>query len=199
MFTSRAEHRLILRQDNAHRRLLKYGHEFGLVSGNLYRDFIEREALISKSKELFSELKVKPDHINRRLSDSGSSEIHQSETVEKLTKRPELKLKDILMEIDEDIYPIINAILNDPIALQQVEIEFKYDGYISKQKDLISKIEKLENVQIPLNFNYLNLNTISMEGREKLTKVKPRSIGQASRISGVSPSDISILLVYLKN
>jgi tRNA uridine 5-carboxymethylaminomethyl modification enzyme len=103
------------------------------------------------------------------------------------------------MEIDEDIYPIINAILNDPIALQQVEIEFKYDGYISKQKDLISKIEKLENVQIPLNFNYLNLNTISMEGREKLTKVKPRSIGQASRISGVSPSDISILLVYLKN
>ena len=96
-------------------------------------------------------------------------------------------------------YPIIDALLENEEALRQVEIELKYEGYIVRQQELINKMEKLENLKIPTNFNYLNLKTISTEGKEKLNKIKPRSIGQASRISGVSPSDISVLLVYLKS
>ena len=89
--------------------------------------------------------------------------------------------------------------MEDERAIEQVEIELKYEGYIQRQQELVEKMEKLEKINIPLNFNYLNIKTISTEGREKLMKVKPRSIGQATRISGVTPSDISVLLVYLKS
>ncbi|MCX7797178.1 MAG: tRNA uridine-5-carboxymethylaminomethyl(34) synthesis enzyme MnmG [Melioribacter sp.] len=198
MFTSRAEHRLILRQDNADRRLMKYGYEFGLIPKELYNELKEREVLITKSKEFLSKTKLLPNEINSFLIQKNTSPIDNAETIDKLVKRPEINLVELLEFIKDKNGEIIDLI-KDQKALEQIEIEFKYEGYIQRQLELIEKMEKLENVLIPLNFDYSNLKAISTEGREKLSKVKPRSIGQASRISGVTPSDISVLLVYLKS
>lgn len=199
MFTSRAEHRLLLRQDNTDRRLLKYGNEIGLVSDDLVNELIKKETLIANSIDLSTEIKFPPKIINDFLEVRNSSKLDNSETLSKLVKRPELNLKELLLLIDVNKYPIIESLLQNEEALRQVEIELKYEGYIFRQQELITKMEKLENLKIPQSFDYLNLKTISTEGKEKLNKIKPRSLGQASRISGVSPSDISVLLVYLKS
>ena len=198
MFTSRAEHRLLLRQDNSDRRLLRYGNEIGLVEDDILKDLEEREVLITKSIELSKEIKLKPKNLNPLLESKESSKIDNGETISKLAKRPELNLRELLLLLDPGKYPIIDALLENEVALRQVEIELKYEGYITRQFELIAKMEKLEDTKIPQDFNYLKLKTISTEGKEKLDKIKPRSLGQASRISGVSPSDISVLLVYLK-
>lgn len=198
MFTSRAEHRLVLRQDNADRRLMKYGVEFGLVPKEMYDDLIKREALIVKTKDYLSRTKITPTEINPYLSSIETNPIDNSETIEKILKRPEVSLKNLL-EFSRNGNSELEEALEDNQVLEQVEIEIKYSGYIQRQTDLIDKMNKLEDLLIPLNFNYSNLKSISTEGREKLIKVKPRSIGQASRISGVTPSDISVLLVYLKS
>lgn len=198
MFTSRAEHRLVLRQDNADRRLIKYGYELGLVPKEMYDEVQEREVLITKSKEILKQTKILPSQINPYLESINQSLLDNSETIDKLIKRPELNLMPVLDRL-ENKEVLLNGLLDDKKAFEQVEIEIKYEGYIQRQTELISKMEKLENLIIPLNFNFLNINAISAEGREKLNKVKPRSIGQASRISGVTPSDISVLLVYLRS
>ena len=120
--------------------------------------------------------------------------MENSETLAKLTKRPEVKIKDLVSEIGLEFeFEVKKEIL------EKVEIELKYEGYIKKQQELVEKLNKHEEILIPLDFDYMSLNTISMEAREKLQKIKPRTLGQASRISGVSPSDISVLLVYLKH
>jgi tRNA uridine 5-carboxymethylaminomethyl modification enzyme len=199
MFTSLAEHRLLLRQDNADRRLYEFGHRFGLISDDEYKDMKAREVLITKSVELLEEIKFKPDEINSTLEAKGTNKIDNAESISKLTKRPEMNLKDLLTKLDFKKYPIAKSLLENEKALEQVEIELKYEGYIQRQQELIKKMEKLEGVKIPESFDFLKLKTISNESKEKLHKIRPRSIGQASRISGVSPSDISILLVYLKN
>jgi tRNA uridine 5-carboxymethylaminomethyl modification enzyme len=199
MFTSRAEHRLLLRQDNSDRRLLKFGNKLGLVEDQFVKDLEKKEILITKTIELSDEIKFTPKLINSLLDKKNSTQIDNGEPLRKLVKRPELKLRELLLLVDAGKYPIIDALLENEEALMQVEIELKYEGYIVRQQDLINKMEKLENLKIPTSFNYLNLKTISTEGKEKLHKIKPRSIGQASRISGVSPSDISVLLVYLKS
>lgn len=199
MFTSRAEHRLLLRQDNADRRLMKYGYEFGLIPKEMYQDLQKREILISKSIEFFNQKRISPLAINSLMEKKGINNIDNGEFIGKLVKRPELSLKEVLENSGLENEELIVELLKSPKALEQVEIELKYEGYILRQQELIEKMEKLEKIQIPLNFNYSNLKTISAEGREKLAKVKPRTIGQASRISGVTPSDISILLVYLKS
>lgn len=199
MFTSLAEHRLLLRQDNADRRLYEFGHRFGLISDDEFKDMKAREVLITKSVELLEEIKFKPDEINSTLEAKGTNKIDNAESISKLTKRPEMKLKDLLNELDFEKYPLAKSLLENEKALEQVEIELKYEGYIKRQQELIKKMEKLEEVKIPESFDFLKLKTISNESKEKLHKIRPRSIGQASRISGVSPSDISILLVYLKN
>ena len=198
MFTSRAEHRLLLRQDNSDRRLLKYGNEIGLVGDDFLKDLEEREVLITKSIELSKDIKLKPKNLNPLLESKYSSTIENGETISKLAKRPELNLRELLLLLDPGKYPVIDALLENETALRQVEIELKYEGYIARQQELIVKMDKLEGTKIPQNFDYLKLKTISNEGKEKLNKIRPRSLGQASRISGVSPSDISVLLVYLK-
>jgi len=199
MFTSRAEHRLLLRQDNVDRRLLKYGYEFGLISKELFDEMKEREVLIVAGKELLSKTKIQPKQINILLETKNLSEIENSESIDKLVKRPELSLKEILNMLNSEDSVMYSNLFNKEELLEQLEIEIKYEGYIKRQEDLVVKTEKLEKMLIPLNFNYNNLKTISTEGREKLAKIKPHSIGQASRISGVTPSDISVLLVYLKS
>ncbi len=199
MFTSRAEHRLILRQDNADRRLMKKAFDIGLIEKNMIDVLIEKERLIEESKKEFSEIRLKPNVINTVLEKAGTSPMNNSETVYKIAKRPHVSLREIVEKINKDEYPIAEELLQHDKALEQVEIEIKYEGYIIRQHEMIEKMAKLEKVKIPDNFDFKNIKTISLEGREKLNKIKPRSIGQASRISGVSPSDISILLVYLKN
>ena len=198
IFTSRAEHRLLLRQDNSDRRLFGYGFYYGLNPDDKYKKIIEKGKLIDKCVVLFNSLKLHAREINPYLKVKGSSGIEASESVSKLCKRPELTLKEILSFSVLEEHPLIKELLDDQSALEQVEIQLKYEGYIKRQYENVEKLEKYEETKIPLTFNYLILKSLSTEGREKLHKVKPRSIGQASRISGVTPSDISILLVYLK-
>ncbi|MFA3783485.1 tRNA uridine-5-carboxymethylaminomethyl(34) synthesis enzyme MnmG [Melioribacteraceae bacterium 4301-Me] len=199
MFTSRAEHRLLIRQDNADRRLMKYGYEFGLIPKELYSELKEREILITKTKDFLATAKINAEIVNPILRKIGAQEISASESLAKLVKRPEVPLAALIDKIDENEHPIVKLIKNNPKVLEQVEIETKYEGYIKRQEELVAKMEKLERILIPINFNYLNIKTISSEGREKLSRVKPRSVGQAARISGVTPADISVLLVYLKS
>jgi tRNA uridine 5-carboxymethylaminomethyl modification enzyme len=198
MFTSRAEHRLLLRQDNVERRLLKYGFELGLITKEQYEEMKKREFIIAKGKDILASTNILPSQINSLLEAKEIPVLDNSEPIDKLIKRPELSLIEVLNLIVMN-NPFYNEILCDEKIIEQLEIEIKYDGYIQRQEDLIAKMDKLERVSIPLNFNYTNLNAISTEGREKLCRIKPRSIGQAARISGVTPSDISVLLVYLKS
>jgi tRNA uridine 5-carboxymethylaminomethyl modification enzyme len=144
-------------------------------------------------------LKLHGRKINPFLASRGLSEIDSSETISKLCKRPELTIKDIVPFLGPERDPLIDSLLDNEKALEQVEIEIKYEGYIKQQYFMVDRLERYEHSKIPLTLNYRNIKALSTEGREKLNRVKPRSIGQASRISGVTPSDISILLVYLKN
>ena len=199
MFTSRAEHRLLLRQDNADRRLMKYGYQLGLIKEDIFNDVVKKDKIILESLNLFNEIKLSSKVVNSFLKSKGLSEIDSAETVSKLCKRPELNLKEIINLNGTGQNLVVEELLKNEKALMQVEIELKYEGYIKRQFDMVNKLEKYESRKIPSTLNYLTLKALSTEGREKLHKVKPRSIGQASRISGVTPSDISILLVYLKN
>jgi len=195
MFTSRAEHRLLLRQDNADRRLLKYGYEFGLISEDMYKELQQREVIIQKSVELSNKISFLAKDINPVLKIFNTNEINSSETLNKLVKSPEITLKEFLEEVD---IPELNDLKKDPKAIEQVEIEIKYEGYIQRQQELAEKLNKYDNLEIPKNFDYDKIPSIRTESREKLKMFKPRTIGQASRISGINPADISILLIYLK-
>ncbi|HOJ36904.1 MAG TPA: tRNA uridine-5-carboxymethylaminomethyl(34) synthesis enzyme MnmG [Ignavibacteriales bacterium] len=195
MFTSRAEHRLLLRQDNADRRLLKYGYEFGLISEDMYTELLQREVIIQKSVELSNKISFLAKDINPVLKKFNTNEINSSETLNKLVKIPEITLKEFLEEVD---IPELNDLKKDPKAIEQVEIEIKYEGYIQRQQELAEKLNKYDNLEIPKNFDYDKIPSIRTESREKLKMFKPRTIGQASRISGINPADISILLIYLK-
>ncbi|MBX2974705.1 MAG: tRNA uridine-5-carboxymethylaminomethyl(34) synthesis enzyme MnmG [Ignavibacteriaceae bacterium] len=196
MFTSRAEHRLLLRQDNADRRLTKYGYDLGLIDKEWFFEVEEKEKKIFAGINYCNSTKIAPIKINGILLEKGSTGIESSETISKLVKRPEINLSEIisLMETSPETTPFF---CEDEIK-EQIEIELKYEGYIKRQHEAVDRLEKYEETKIPLSLNYSNLKALSAEGREKLQHVKPRSIGQASRISGVTPSDISILLVYLK-
>lgn len=198
MFTSRAEHRLLLRQDNADRRLLKFGYELGLVPHEMYEDLKEKELTILSGIDLFNNTRLKAKEINPFLEKINSSKIDSSETISKLTKRPNLKLVDLIDKIETNGNGLLKKIKENKSINEQIEIELKYEGYIQRQQDAVNKMIKLEKVKIPEDFNYKEVQAISLEGREKLEKVKPATIAQASRISGVTPSDLSVLLVYLK-
>ncbi len=197
MFTSRAEHRLLLRQDNSDQRLMKYGFEFGLIPKEMFDELKQRELVITKAKEIAQRKRISPGDINPILEKKELSKADNADTINKLVRRPELELKDILSVLPEK--DEFKSLISDDKIYEQVEINIKYEGYIQRQQELVDRMEKYEKINIPLNFDYLKIKTISTEGREKLGKVKPRTIGQASRISGVTPSDISVLLVYLRS
>ncbi len=198
IFTSRAEHRLLLRQDNADRRLMKYGREFGLVSAENAEKVHDREKKIFSGINACRNLKLNARKVNSFLESKGSSIIDSTETIANLCRRPELLLSELLkldgLSENVDISPLIE----DELALQQVEIDLKYEGYLKRQEEMIAKLEKYEDHLIPLTLNYLEMKSLSAESKEKLQRYKPRSIGQASRLPGVTPSDISVLLIYLK-
>ena len=192
MMTSRAEYRLLLRQDNADERLTKIGYEIGLISEERYRNFEEKMARIEEELERLNKNIIKPsEKVNKFLAEHNSSELTTGIKEIELLKRTEIKYED-LKQIDENI-----PNLNDTEA-EEVEIKAKYEGYIKLQMAQVEKVKKLEKKLLPEDLDYLNLKGISLEARQKLDKFKPHSIGQASRISGISPADISVLLIYLE-
>ncbi len=199
MFTSRAEHRLLLRQDNADTRLSSFAFQYGLISEGFHIDVKRKEASIKRCIGFCNETKIYSKELNNLLLEKGSSTINSAETISKLCKRPEITLEDLINILDENEYPMLAELKGNPEVLKQVGIEIKYEGYIKRQQENVERLERYEHKRIPLTMNYLLIKSLSTEAREKLERVKPRSIGQASRISGVTPSDISILLVHLKN
>jgi tRNA uridine 5-carboxymethylaminomethyl modification enzyme len=198
MFTSCAEYRLVLRQDNADLRLAGYGNKLGLFPCDLYDKVLEKQSLITEGLEYLKSIHIPPAEVNKFLLNSGSSEIDQPENASQLLKRNEIDINGFLKLGYFKDNCIIEKLKSNPNALRQVEIELKYEGYIKRQNDHVANFEFNEMTEIPLDFDFNKIKSLSNEGREKLNKIKPRSIGQASRISGVSPSDISILTIYMK-
>ncbi len=192
MMTSRAEYRLLLRQDNADLRLTKIGHDIGLISEERYQKFLKKKENIEKEKERLRHLVVKPtEKVNQFLIEQGTSALTNGTKMAELLKRPELTYQK-LSEIDRDRPELTKQ------EQEEVEIQIKYEGYIKLQEAQVEKFKKLEEKILPDNVDYEKIKGISLEGRQKLNKFKPHSIGQASRISGVSPADVSVLLIYLQ-
>ncbi len=195
MFTSRAEYRLNLRQDNADRRLIKYGYELGLIPAWAYEHVKKKEQEIHRILEWSNITYLKPEIANEILRKYNSPEIDQSENISKLVKRKDVKLTELL---EKSEYRFNEDPKISKEAIFQAEIELKYEGYIKRQTEDIQKFLENENILIPKNFDYSKIKSLSMESREKLEKIKPASLGQASRISGIRVTDLSILLVHLK-
>ena len=192
MMTSRAEYRLLLRQDNADMRLTEIGHEIGLISDERYKRFLNKKEAIEKEKNRLEEKIIKPsEKVNEFLDRYNSSRINGGVKLSELLKRTELNYVN-LVEIDEDRPKLSREIV------EEVEIMIKYEGYIKMQEEQVKSFKKLERKILPEDIDYEKINGIRIEARQKLNKFKPYSIGQASRISGVSPADISVLLVYLE-
>ena len=195
MFTSRAEYRTLLRQDNADLRLTPKGFELGLASEKRMRRMEEKHEAAEKFVQFFAETSVKPEDVNPILEVKESSLIRQSDKMFKIFSRPNITIDD-MRKIDEvDRYIKANNL--DTEIIEQAEIQIKYSGYISKEKNNADKLSRLEYVKIPANFDYSQIKSMSIEARQKLEKVQPVTVSQASRISGVSPNDISVLLVYM--
>ncbi len=192
MMTSRAEYRLLLRQDNAELRLREKGYKAGLISEKDYEAVLLKKKMIADETERLKNLMIGASkNIQQFLSSKGSSELKTGTTMAELMCRPELSY-DILSEIDADRKPLPGDVI------EQVEIEIKYEGYISRQLKQVAQFKKMESKKIPENLDYNDVKSLRLEARQKLIESRPVSIGQASRISGVSPADISVLLIYLE-
>ena len=204
MFTSRAEHRLLLRQDNADQRLMHHGAGAGLIPGHFYSRLQRKRELIREGISFASGHSVHPDEINTYLERVGEQPLSEREKLTKILKRSNASLNDILdihtikqQPFVRNLKELVDGRLCEEV-IEEIEIETKYEGYLQRQREEILRFEKHEHSEIPLDLNYSRLVALSAEGREKLSKIRPQSIGQASRISGVTPSDISVLMVYLR-
>lgn len=191
MFTSRAEYRLLLRQDNADLRLMGYGHRLGLIPDWLWARVQEKERLMKAEVKRLEQTFVGPERVNLLLRELGSREVSQPLSLAQLLRRPEVSYTDLLSVAPRDGHP-------PPEVIQQVEIDIKYRGYIERQRAQVERFRRLEGRRIPEDFDFSSLRGVTTEARQKLQEIRPRSLGQASRISGVSPADLSILMVYLE-
>jgi len=204
MFTSRAEHRLLLRQDNADRRLMKLGRDLGLIPQSVQERLDRKEALIALGLQFMEECSIPAAEINKHLLGAEKEPVAERERLSKLLKRPEMNLRQVLTleSVKRSNFAATLAAIEETRlreeVVEQLEIEVKYEGYIRRQKEQIVRFDKYEDQHIPPDMDFHRLKALSAEGREKLSRVKPASLGQASRISGVTPSDISVLMVYLK-
>lgn len=197
MFTSRAEYRILLRQDNADQRLTPIGHRIGLASQQRYNRFVEKQDRIQELVEFLKNTNVNPDEINGLLREKETPELSSKTRFSHILTRPQLNLEDIISNT-ERLKPAFN--LNDEFTrsiIQEAEILIKYEGYIEKEKEVADKLIRLENVKLSPDFDYNALHSLTIEARQKLTAQKPQTLGQASRISGVSPADIAVLAVFL--
>jgi tRNA uridine 5-carboxymethylaminomethyl modification enzyme len=195
MFTSRAEYRTLLRQDNADFRLTPRSFEIGLASEKRLKKMEQKRKESQAFVTFFRETSVTPRVINPILESKESSPVKQSDKMFKLFSRPNITMED--MRKVEIVDGFIEAHNLDREVLQQTEIQIKYSGYIRKEKNNADKLHRLEGVKIPKNFDYAKLKSLSYEAIEKLTAIRPITISQASRISGVTPNDVSVLLVYM--
>jgi len=192
MMTSRAEYRLLLRQDNADLRLSKKGYEIGLISRERYEWVLKKEVLIEKEVERIEQVTIGANtKVQNLLEEHGSSPLKTGTTLAELIRRPELCYEDLAaLDMDRPELPYD--------VIEQVNIHVKYDGYIKRQLKQVKEFKKMENKKLPQNFDYNQVNSLRIEAKQKLNLYQPINLGQASRISGVSPADISVLFVFLE-
>ncbi|WP_375253591.1 tRNA uridine-5-carboxymethylaminomethyl(34) synthesis enzyme MnmG [Dokdonia donghaensis] len=195
MFTSRAEYRTLLRQDNADERLTPRSHKVGLASEERLVTMEKKREQSDNLVKFFEDTSILPEEVNDILEERGSSPMRQSDKMFKVFSRPQIHLEDMKQFKKVAAYIDEHSLERD--VLEQAEIKVKYAGYIAKEKANADKLQRLENIKIPDNFDYSKLKSLSFEAREKLSKIRPTTISQASRVSGVSPSDISVMLVYM--
>ncbi len=191
IMTSRAEYRLVLRQDNADIRLTEKGHEVGLVKEDRYERYLEKKEIVKRETERLRNTFLKPEEINGFLDEKGTSPVKSAVSLYDILRRPEVTYEDTEF-LDTD---------RPQLSQHQktlMEVQIKYEGYIEKQRQRIEKFKKLENKKLPQDMDYNAIEGLRIEARQKLTEIKPLSIGQASRISGVSPADINVLLIYME-
>ena len=195
MFTSRAEYRTLLRQDNADLRLTPKSHSIGLASDERLKRMEEKERKSNAFIQFFRNTSVSPEDINPILESVDSALVKQSDKMFKAFSRPNVTMDHMMQLQSVSNFVVDNGL--DREVMEQAAIQVKYSGYIQKEKNNADKLHRLENVKIPNNFDYSKLKSLSYEAREKLEAIRPVTISQASRISGVSPSDISVLLVFM--
>jgi tRNA uridine 5-carboxymethylaminomethyl modification enzyme len=195
MFTSRAEYRLLLRQDNADIRLTEKGYDLGLASVDRFKKLKKKKKETNLLIAFLKKQNIETEIINKVLVEKGSAIVSQKKKLYTFLSRPQINHKDLLVSKELKLF-LKDYNISDE-SIEQAEIEVKYGGYLSKEAESAKRLNKLEGVKIPDDFNYTKLHSISTEAKEKLSEIKPNSIGQASRISGVSPSDINVLLIYM--
>ena len=192
LLTSRAEYRLLLRHDNADLRLTDIGHKIGLITEDRFVRFTAKKEAISAEKKRLEAVRIKPSEETQRvIREAGGSELKDGILAADLLKRPEMNYSHIKALVPSDIEL-------DPDVEEQVEIQVKYEGYIEKSLQQVDKMKKMENKRIPDNIDYSAISGLASEARQKLIEVQPLSLAQASRISGVNPADVSILMVYIE-
>ena len=197
MFTSRAEHRILLRQDNADLRLTELGHSLGLATSARLDRMRAKQKALAETRTALEDTAISPDAVNGYLESVGTSPIENPERIAKVALRPEVSVPEMLKAagLYDDLVSPAPGVED---AARLVEIDLKYEGYLNRESEMVEKMERLEAMPIPRSLKYSSLSNITMEAREKLDKIQPSNLGQASRISGVSPADISVLMVLLK-
>ena len=194
MFTSRAEYRTLLRQDNADLRLTELSYRMGLASQERMEQTRYKLESVEKLNQVLSEVSITPEEINSFLESKNSAPLTQKQKAQQILLRPGISLEEFIQA--SPTLQQLTAGSNREI-LEQTEIQVKYDVYIEKEKDLVQRMSQLENLEIPDSFDYNKISSLSAEALQKFKKIKPRTLGQASRISGVNPSDVQILMVYM--
>ncbi len=197
MFTSRAEYRILLRQDNADSRLTEMSYKLGLAKEDRYQHYLDKKQRVEEIQEFLKSNSVSPDQINGLLEQKDSAAIDQKAKMAYLLLRPQLNLFEMVEHLDvlREKYDLNDRFTRE--CLEEAEILIKYEGYIEKERELADKLNRLENVKLPADFDFHTLTSLSYESREKLNRYKPETLGQASRISGISPADISVLAIFL--
>jgi tRNA uridine 5-carboxymethylaminomethyl modification enzyme len=197
MFTSRAEYRILLRQDNADARLTPKAYQLGLATEARYQHYLEKKHIVDEMIEYLNNTSATPDEINGFLESQGTSAIAQRAKLGYILLRPQLNLFDMIAHLPwlTEKYNLQDRFTRE--CVQEAEILIKYDGYINKEYDLAEKLNRLDYVKLPVDFDYHTLTSLSFEAREKLNRYRPETLGQASRISGISPADISVLAIFL--
>ncbi len=196
MFTSRAEYRLLLRQDNADRRLMRKGFDVGLIEKEMIDRLNEKEEMIKKTIQYLSSTTISPAKVNPLLEKRNESPLAENEMLTKILRRTNISADDLSELVDDQR---IKLFLQSKNTKQQIEIDVKYEGYIQRQNEQVQRFAKFEEYAIPENFDYTKISSLSAEGKEKLHRIRPRSIGQASRIAGVTNADVSVLSIFLKH
>jgi tRNA uridine 5-carboxymethylaminomethyl modification enzyme len=194
MFTSRAEYRILLRQDNADLRLTELGYNLGLASTARYEAMISKKTDLNRLLDQLKKLKLAPEFVNDGLSDLNTTQVKEKIAVTQLLRRPQIGIED-LKKVNPGLKDLLNSYSIE--VQEQAEINIKYESYIEREQVMVQKLGNLEAFKILPDFDYDRVKALSSEAREKLKRMKPETVGQASRISGVSPADVSVLTIYM--